>query len=80
MNSPEAGIRISYKSFLYILDEAARWFEEGVALYEKGYYRRAITAFDKSIAIDPAIAEVWNNRGLALVQADQYRGGPTVRQ
>jgi tetratricopeptide (TPR) repeat protein len=72
MNSPEAGTRISYKCFLYIMDEATRWFEEGVALYKKGDYRRAITAFDKSIAIDPTIAEVWNNRGLSFIQTDQY--------
>jgi len=55
------------------MDEAQTWFNEGVALYEKGDYRRAITAFDKAIAIDPSMAEVWNNRGLALIQTDQYR-------
>ncbi len=32
----------------------------------------AITAFDKAIAIDPSMAEVWNNRGLALIQTEQY--------
>ncbi|MGA2162651.1 MAG: tetratricopeptide repeat protein [Methanoregula sp.] len=55
------------------MDEAQTWFNEGVALYEKGDYRRAITAFDKAIAIDPTMAEVWNNRGLALIQTDQYQ-------
>ncbi|MGA2161249.1 MAG: tetratricopeptide repeat protein [Methanoregula sp.] len=55
------------------MDEAPNWFKKGVALYEKGDYRRAITAFDKTIAIDPTMAEVWNNRGLALVQTEQYQ-------
>ena len=55
------------------MDEAQKWFSEGVALYEKGDYRRAITAFDKAIAIDPTVAEVWNNRGLALIQTEQYQ-------
>jgi len=54
------------------MDEAQKRFEEGVALYEKGDYRRAITAFDKTIAIDPTMAEVWNNRGLSLIQTEQY--------
>ena len=67
------GTRIFYKCFLYIMDEAQKWFSEGVALYEKGDYRRAITAFDKAIAIDPTVAEVWNNRGLALIQTEQYQ-------
>lgn len=52
---------------------AQTWFNEGVALYEKGDYPRAISAFDKAIAIDPDMAEVWNNRGLALIQTEQYR-------
>jgi hypothetical protein len=55
------------------MDEAQKWFSEGVALYEKGDYRRAIAAFDKAIAIDPTVAEVWNNRGLALIQTEQYQ-------
>ena len=67
------GTRISYKCFLYIMDEAKKWFSEGVTLFEKGDYRRAIAAFDKAIAIDPTVAEVWNNRGLALIQTEQYQ-------
>ncbi|MGA2698072.1 MAG: tetratricopeptide repeat protein [Methanoregula sp.] len=55
------------------MDEAKKWFSEGVSLYEKGDYRRAITAFDKAIAIDPTVAEIWNNRGLALIQTEQYQ-------
>jgi len=55
------------------MDEAQNWFKKGVVLYENGYYRRAITAFDKTIALDPTFAEVWNNRGLALIQTGQYQ-------
>jgi FOG: TPR repeat len=54
------------------MDEAQKWFSEGVTLYEKGDYRRAIAAFDKAGAIDPSMAQVWNNRGLALVQLGKY--------
>jgi len=54
------------------MDDSQKWFTEGVALYEKGDYRRAIAAFDKAIKIDPAKAEVWNNRGLALIQMGLY--------
>jgi len=52
--------------------DSEKWFTEGVALYEKGNYRRAIAAFDKAIAIDPTQAEVWNNRGLCLIQMERY--------
>ncbi|MGB8220762.1 MAG: tetratricopeptide repeat protein [Methanoregula sp.] len=55
------------------MDEAQKWFSEGVALYEKEDYRRAIAAFDKAIAMDPTVAEIWNNRGLALIQTEQYQ-------
>ena len=40
---------------------------------EKGDYRRATAAFDKAIAIDPTMAEVWNNRGLSLIQTGDYQ-------
>jgi hypothetical protein len=55
------------------MDDAQNSFKEGVALYEKGDYRQALTAFDKSIALDPTIAEVWNNRGLSFIQTEQYQ-------
>jgi hypothetical protein len=55
-----------------IMDDAQKWFSDGVALYEKGDYRRAIAAFDKAGALDPSMAQVWNNRGLALVQLGKY--------
>lgn len=55
------------------MDDSEKWFAEGVSLYEKGNYQRAITAFDKSIAIDAGRAEVWNNRGLCLIQTGQYQ-------
>ncbi|MFY9982158.1 MAG: tetratricopeptide repeat protein [Methanoregula sp.] len=55
------------------MDDAQTWFKEGVALYEKGDYRRATAAFDKAIAIDPTMAEVWNNRGLSLIQTGDYQ-------
>ena len=55
------------------MDESHHWFERGVALYEKGDYSGAITAFNKSIEIDPSIAEAWNNRGSAPAQIRQYQ-------
>ena len=55
------------------MDESHHWFERGVALYEKGDYSGAITAFNKSIEIDPSIAEAWNNRGKLLAQTGQYQ-------
>jgi tetratricopeptide (TPR) repeat protein len=54
------------------MDDAQTWFNEGVTLYEKSDYRRAITAFDKAIASDPTLAEAWNNRGLSLIQMGDY--------
>ncbi|MGB8309966.1 MAG: tetratricopeptide repeat protein [Methanoregula sp.] len=54
------------------MDDAQTWFNEGVTLYEKSDYRRAITAFDKAIASDPTLAEAWNNRGLSLIQTGDY--------
>lgn len=55
------------------MDDSEKWFAEGVALYEKGDYKRAIGAFDKAIAIDGGKAEVWNNRGLCFIQTGKYR-------
>jgi len=55
------------------MDDSGKWFAEGVSLYEKGDFRRAIVAFDKSIAFDAEKAEVWNNRGLCLIQTGQYQ-------
>jgi len=55
------------------MDEATQRFTEGVIHYEKGDYLLAITAFDKSIAIDPTKAEVWHNRGLSLIQTGQFQ-------
>lgn len=54
------------------MDDPQKWFDEGVALYEKGDYKRAVSAFDKAIAADPSKAEFWNNRGLALIQLEKY--------
>ena len=56
------------------MDDAQSLFAEGVALYGKGDYRRAIAAFDKALALDPKLTEAWNNRGLAQVQAGDYSG------
>lgn len=55
------------------MDDSGKWFAEGVSLYEKGDFQRAIAAFDKSIAADAGKAEVWNNRGLCLIQTGQYQ-------
>ena len=56
------------------MDDAQSLFAEGVALYGKGDYRRAIAAFDKALALDPTLTEAWNNRGLAQIQAEDYPG------
>jgi tetratricopeptide (TPR) repeat protein len=67
------GTRISDQCFFNIMDDAQIWFKEGVTLYEKGDYPRAIAAFDKALARDPTLAEAWNNRGLSLIQTGDYR-------
>ena len=56
------------------MDDAQSLFAEGVALYGKGDYRRAIAAFDRALALDPTLTEAWNNRGLAQIQAEDYPG------
>ena len=56
------------------MEDAQSLFAEGVALFGKGEYRRAIAAFDKALAIDPTLVEAWNNRGLAQIQAGDYPG------
>ena len=56
------------------MDDAQSLFAEGVALYGKGDYRRAITAFDRALALDPKLTEAWNNRGLAQIQVGDYSG------
>ena len=56
------------------MDDAQSLFAEGVALYGKGDYRRAIAAFDKALALDATLTEAWNNRGLAQIQTGDYPG------
>jgi len=67
-------IPISDQVLLNIMEDAQSLFAEGVSLYGKGDYRRAIAAFDKALALDPTLTEAWNNRGLAQIQAGDYPG------
>ncbi|MGZ5539670.1 MAG: tetratricopeptide repeat protein, partial [Halobacteriota archaeon] len=39
---------------------------EGVALYEKGDYKGALSKFEKATESDPALAAAWSDKGCAL--------------
>jgi tetratricopeptide (TPR) repeat protein len=67
-------IPISDQVALIIMEDAESLFAEGVALYGKGDFRRAIAAFDKALVLDPKLTEGWNNRGLAQIQTGDYSG------
>jgi uncharacterized RDD family membrane protein YckC len=49
------------------------WFEQGLKHYERENYTNAMKAFDSAIAINPAVASIWNNRGLCLVKLGKYQ-------
>lgn len=59
--------------FLCIMEESRDWFEQGVTLFEKGKYSRAIAAFDRALEINPSMYEAWNNRGLSLIHTEDYQ-------
>ena len=54
------------------MEESRDWFEQGVTLFEKGKYSRAIAAFDRALEINPSMYEAWNNRGLSLIHTEDY--------
>jgi len=48
------------------------WFNKGTAYHSLGQYADAISAFNKSIEIDPQFKEAWNNKGEALRSQGNY--------
>lgn len=48
------------------------WFEQGLKHYEREDYANAMKAFDNAIAMNPAVASIWNNRGLCQVKLGKY--------
>lgn len=46
-----------------------QYISEGNDLLSRGQYSRAVTLFDKAIAINPNTVEVWNQRGNALLNS-----------
>jgi Flp pilus assembly protein TadD len=39
---------------------------EGIALYEQGDYKGALSKFEKATEADPALAAAWSDKGCAL--------------
>ena len=55
-----------------MMEDPEAWFGKGVALFERGDYRGAVSAFEKATALDPSMSMAWNNRGLALIHLGKY--------
>ncbi len=51
---------------------AARWFDHGLNLQDKGNNQGAIDAFSKAIAMDPAFAKAYQDRGVAYSSLGNY--------
>jgi Flp pilus assembly protein TadD len=50
-----------------ITGKAKSSYKQGVGLYyREGKYEDALKCFDRSVEIDPNLAQVWNDRGLCL--------------
>jgi tetratricopeptide (TPR) repeat protein len=59
---------------LYRLNQAGVYQERGLILTESERYQEAVASFDKALEIQPDWAEIWHNRGLALLELGK-RGG-----
>jgi len=46
---------------------AAAWINKAHDLYNNGKYDEAIKAYDNAIELDPQNADIWNNKGAALL-------------
>jgi tetratricopeptide (TPR) repeat protein len=55
------------------LTEAAKYLDEGTALYYKGDYEKALQAYEKTIELDPDYAGAWYNKGVSLVKLDRHK-------
>jgi tetratricopeptide (TPR) repeat protein len=55
-----------------VKDNAAYYYNQGVARYEKGDYAKAINDYTKAIEWNPRYAEAYYNRGIAYDDKGQY--------
>ena len=60
------------------IDNAEGWILKGIALYELGRFKEAISAYDHALMVDPRHAKVYYNRGIALA-VDRGMSGETVK-
>jgi superkiller protein 3 len=76
-----------------VSEQAIRHYQEGVALFEKFYYREALEAFEKSLEADSAFALAWARIALthtrtratgpareAMARAKKHTAGATRRE
>jgi tetratricopeptide (TPR) repeat protein len=56
------------------LNQAGVYQERGLILTESERYQEAIASFDKALEIRPDWAEIWYNRGLALLELGKRQG------
>lgn len=52
--------------------KATEWFEKGIKHYRSGEYDEAIKAFTSAIALNPNLAQAYNNRGNSYDKKAQY--------
>ena len=52
----------------------ATYNNKGLVMYEVGEYKEAIGCFDKALSLDPYYGTARNNKGLALLQLEEYVG------
>jgi len=53
--------------------DAEQYFERGKEFFNKGYIQKAIENFDKAIEINPQHVWIYNHRGVAKKEFEQYK-------
>jgi superkiller protein 3 len=54
-------------------DKLSYWYGKGDSYLHEGRYLDAVQAYKKALQLDPSLAAVWNNMGIALEGIESYK-------
>jgi len=61
------------KAITEVKEDASMLANKGNTLVENGMYEEALKCYDRTLEINPTLADVWNNKGLALARSGKHR-------